>query len=335
MFDHKTVLITGGTGSFGQKFVEIVLAKYHPKKIIVFSRDEMKQYEMSQRVSHQDIRFFIGDIRDSERLHRAFDNVDIVVHAAALKIVPTAEYNPFEAVRTNIIGSQNVINAAINKNVEKVIAISTDKAASPTNLYGATKLCAEKIFFAANKFHPDCTMFSVVRYGNVFGSRGSVIPFFQKCRSENAAIPITDEKMTRFWIQLEQGVGFVIDCLGEMKGAEVFVPKLPSMRIVDLAKAIAPECPIKIVGIRPGEKLHETLVTTDDRRYTIEKNDRFVMRPLLASFYPTANDEKALPENFEGYRSDNNDRWLSEEELKALINQNFNAKDNNLRQTAY
>ncbi|MBI5077326.1 UDP-N-acetylglucosamine 4,6-dehydratase (inverting) [Candidatus Falkowbacteria bacterium] len=335
MLDHKVVLITGGTGSFGQKFTEIVLSKYRPKKLIIFSRDEMKQYEMAEKFKHADVRFFIGDIRDPERLHRAFDDVDIVIHAAAFKIVPTAEYNPFEAVRTNIIGTQNVINAAIDKNVEKVIAISTDKAASPVNLYGATKLCAEKIFIAANKFCPNRTMFSVVRYGNVFGSRGSVIPFFHECKMQGLPIPVTDVRMTRFWIQLEQGVEFVINCLGMMSGGEVFVPKLSSMRVVDLAKAIAPNSEIKITGIRPGEKLHETLVTADDARYTFEKADRFVMRPLAAHFGPVANDEKSLPEDFEGYHSNNNDRWLSDEELRHIIYKYENGQNNTVRQTIY
>lgn len=320
MFNHKVILITGGTGSFGKKFVETVLSNYNPKKIIVFSRDEMKQYEMAQKYNHPCVRYFIGDIRDYDRLNLAFKKVDIIIHAAALKIVPTAEYNPFEAVRTNIIGSQNVISAAISNDVERVIAISTDKAASPVNLYGATKLCAEKMFIAGNKYSPDGTKFSVVRYGNVIGSRGSVIPFFLDCR-KTGIIPITDTRMTRFWIKLEQGVEFVSSCLENMNGGEVFVPKLPSTRIVDLAKIVAPECEIKIIGIRPGEKLHETLITADDARYTLDKTDRFVMKPLANLQKMIMADEKLLPDNFDGYRSDNNDRWLTSEELKVIVDQ--------------
>lgn len=318
MLDHKVVLITGGTGSFGQKFIEMVLNRYNPRKIIVFSRDEMKQYEMAQRFKEKNIRFFLGDIRDRDRLHRAFDGVDIVIHAAALKIVPTAEYNPFEVVRTNIIGSENVIEAAINNDVEKVIAISTDKAANPINLYGATKLCGEKMFVAANKYSPDGTRFSVVRYGNVLGSRGSVIPYFRECRKEGF-IPITDTRMTRFWIKLEQGVGLVLSSLPIMQGGEIYIPKLPSMRIVDLAKAVAPECEMKITGIRPGEKLHESLISADDVPYTVEKEDRYVIRPLAGFRRTFFADEKLPPDDFNGYFSDTNPQWLTVEELRTMI----------------
>ena len=263
---NKIVLITGGTGSFGRAFVQLLLKERKPKKLIIFSRDEMKQYEMQSIFSDTCVRYFIGDIRDADRLHRAFHGVDIVVHAAALKIVPTAEYNPFEVVKTNVIGAENIINMAIDNDVEKVIALSTDKAANPVNLYGATKLCAEKMCVAANNYSPFSTRFSVVRYGNVFGSRGSVVPFFKECR-KTKVIPITDERMTRFWITLNQGAKFVLQCIDEMKGGEIFIPKLPSIRIVDLARAVCPTCKFKIVGRRPGEKVHETLVSKDEGFY--------------------------------------------------------------------
>ena len=259
MLKDKTILITGGTGSFGKKATAVILQKYKPKKIIIFSRDELKQFEMSQiyPMSDYPMRYFIGDVRDKERLYRAFQGVDYVIHAAALKQVPAAEYNPFEAVKTNIIGAQNVINVAIDQRVKQVIALSTDKAANPINLYGATKLCADKLFIAGNAYvGRDHTIFSVVRYGNVVGSRGSVIPFFEEHR-KNGSLPITDPRMTRFWITLEQGVEFVLLCLEHMCGGELFVPKIPSMNIMDLARAIAPECETRVVGIRPGEKLHE------------------------------------------------------------------------------
>ena len=259
----KIVLVTGGTGSFGKKFTEIVLRQYQPKKLIIFSRDELKQYEMCQQfppLEHPNLRFFIGDVRDKDRLSRAFDGVDIVVHAAALKQVPAAEYNPIEPIKTNIFGAANIIDVAIDRNVERVIALSTDKAANPINLYGATKLCSDKLFVAANNYSGyHGTRFSVVRYGNVVGSRGSVIPFFMRKR-ETGVLPVTDARMTRFWITLDQGVDFVLKCLARMHGGEVFVPKIPSMKIIDLAKAIAPECRIELVGIRPGEKLHEVMV---------------------------------------------------------------------------
>lgn len=317
IFRNKVVLVTGGTGSFGQKFTEIVLKKHNPKKLIIFSRDEMKQYEMRKHFNQKNIRYFIGDVRDPDRLHRAFHNVDIVVHAAALKIVPTAEYNPFEVIKTNIIGAENVINMAIDNGIKKVIALSTDKAANPINLYGATKLCAEKMFIAANNYSPYGTKFSVVRYGNVLGSRGSVIPFFKEC-GKKGFVPITDIRMTRFWITLEQGVNFVINCVAEMRGGEVFVPKLPSMRIMDLAKAVSPRSRIKIVGIRAGEKVHETLIAPDDIRCTLEKKDKFITYPEVAFGMRRRIPGKPLPSSLEGYRSDNNDRWLSVEALKKL-----------------
>jgi len=273
MLNDRVVLITGGTGSFGKKCTEIILRCYKPKRLIIFSRDELKQFEMAQIFSERDyscIRYFIGDVRDKERLYRALHGVDYVIHAAALKQVPAAEYNPFEAVKTNILGAQNVINVAIDNEVKRVIALSTDKAANPINLYGATKLCSDKLFITGNVYvGRDQTNFSVVRYGNVIGSRGSVIPFFLKQR-ETGVLPITDMRMTRFWLTLEQGVEFVLKCLERMVGGELFVPKIPSMRIVDLAKAICPECELRPVGIRPGEKLHEIMISTDDARSTVE-----------------------------------------------------------------
>lgn len=316
---NKTILVTGGTGSFGQKFVEIVLKNYDIRRLRIFSRDEMKQFEMRHRFNDKRLRFFIGDVRDPDRLHRAFNDVDIVVHAAALKIVPTAEYNPFETVKTNILGAENVINVAIDNGVKKVIAISTDKAANPINLYGATKLCAEKIFLAANNYSPKDTKFSVVRYGNVFNSRGSVVPFFRLKAKKKNTIPITDTRMTRFWITLEQGVNFVIRAIKDMQGGEIFIPKSPSIRIIDLAKAIAPHCKIKIIGIRPGEKLHETLIPPDDARFTFEEKDRFITCPEVVFHNINRRKGKALPLDFPGYRSDNNKEWLGVKELKKML----------------
>lgn len=317
IFKNKVILITGGTGSFGKKFVEIVLKKHKPKKIIIFSRDEMKQYEMRKKFNHKNIRYFIGDIRDPERLHRAFNGVDIVVHAAALKIVPTAEYNPFEVVKTNVIGAENVINVAIDNNVKKVIALSTDKAANPVNLYGATKLCAEKMFIAANNYSPYGAKFSVVRYGNVFGSRGSVVPFFREC-CKRGEVPITDPRMTRFWITLEQGVNFVLEYLNGMRGGEIFIPKMPSIKITDLAKAVCPKCTQTVVGIREGEKLHETLVPSDDGINTLEYKDKFI-----TYHYVTSNKKKkggkTLGIDFSGYKSNNNTHWLSLNYLKRMV----------------
>jgi len=316
--NDKVVLVTGGTGSFGMKFAETVLRDYKPNKLIIFSRDEMKQYEMKKRFNDPCIRYFIGDVRDLERLHRAFDGVDYVVHAAALKIVPSAEYNPFEVVKTNIFGAQNVINAAIDSNVKKVVALSTDKAANPVNLYGATKLCAEKIFIAGNNYSSTGKRFSVVRYGNVFGSRGSVVPFFKECR-KNGHIPITDQKMTRFWMTLKQSVALVLSSLLTMKGGEIFIPKIPSIKIVDLAEAIAPKCKHTIIGIRPGEKLHETLVSKDDGICTYELEDKFITYPFTVDHKFRQNGAKRLNGDFDGYRSDNNTHWLGVQQLRAMI----------------
>ncbi len=316
---NKTVLVTGGTGSFGQKFVSKIL-QYDIKKVIVFSRDELKQFEMAQKFSDPRIRYFIGDVRDKDRLYRAFNGVDIVIHAAALKQVGACEYNPIEAIRTNINGAQNVIEAAIDRGVKKVIALSTDKAVSPINLYGATKLASDKLFVAGNSYVGDKdTRFSVVRYGNVVGSRGSVIPFFKKIR-ETGKIPITDERMTRFWITLDQGVQFVIDSLQRMRGGEIFIPKIPSMKIVDLAEAIAPECEIEYVGIRPGEKIHEVMITEDDARHTVEYDNYFVIEPEFPWWSNDIITGQTLPDGFR-YASDTNNHWLSVEELRLLLNE--------------
>ena len=317
---NKVVLITGGTGSFGKKFCQILLERHTPKKLIVFSRDELKQYEMAQVFKHEHIRFFIGDVRDRERLQRAFHDVHIVVHTAALKQVPIAEYNPIEAIRTNIIGAENIINAAIDNHVEKVIALSTDKAANPINLYGASKLCADKLFVSANAYSSSGnTRFSVVRYGNVVGSRGSVIPFFLECRKKGE-VPITDMRMTRFWITLEQGVDFVLKCLDRMKGGELFVPKIPSMRITDLAKALAPECRVKVIGIRPGEKIHETLIPQDEARQTIEFEDMFLVEPNYrwSDSVEYKDGGNRVPEDFR-YSSDCNKSWLTVEQLRDMV----------------
>ena len=323
MLNNRTILVTGGTGSFGKKCTEIILKKYTPKRVIIFSRDEMKQFEMAQTYPQKEfpsIRFFIGDVRDKERLNRAFHNVDYVIHAAALKQVPAAEYNPFEAVKTNILGAQNVINVAIDQGVKKVIALSTDKAANPINLYGATKLCSDKLFITGNSYvGHDHSIFSVVRYGNVAGSRGSVIPFFLRCR-QTGVLPITDPRMTRFWITLEQGVNFVLSRLEKMVGGELFVPKIPSMNIMDLAKVIAPECKTDIIGIRPGEKLHEVMIPRDDARRTIEYSDHYVIQPDF-DFWGrrfTNNGGNPVPEDFE-YNSGTNTWQLSEIEMKEII----------------
>jgi UDP-N-acetylglucosamine 4,6-dehydratase/5-epimerase len=323
MLNNKTILITGGTGSFGHKCTEIILEKYKPKRLIIFSRDELKQFDMAQIFSkekYQSIRYFIGDVRDKERLNRAFHNVDVVIHAAALKQVPAAEYNPFEAVKTNIMGAQNVINVAIDQGVKKVIALSTDKAANPINLYGATKLCSDKLFIAGNSYvGPDSTKFSVVRYGNVAGSRGSVIPFFLKCR-ETGVLPITDPRMTRFWITLEQGVKFVLKGLETMVGGELFVPKLPSMNIMDLAQVIAPECKTDIVGIRPGEKLHEVMIPKDDARRTIEYKDHYVIQPDFPFWGRRFinNGGQSVSEEFE-YNSGENPWKLTSDQMREII----------------
>jgi UDP-N-acetylglucosamine 4,6-dehydratase len=323
MLSDKNILITGGTGSFGKKATAVILQKYKPNKIIVFSRDELKQFEMSQIYPTSDypcMRYFIGDVRDKERLYRAFQGVDYVIHAAALKQVPAAEYNPFEAVKTNIIGAQNVINVAIDQRVQQVIALSTDKAANPINLYGATKLCADKLFIAGNAYvGRDHTIFSVVRYGNVVGSRGSVIPFFEEHR-KNGSLPITDPRMTRFWITLEQGVEFVLWCLDHMCGGELFVPKIPSMNIMDLARAIAPECETRVVGIRPGEKLHELMIPRDEARKTLEFDDFYVMQPDFKFWTRRCSWDggRKVPEDFE-YSSETNPWKLSLEEMRAMI----------------
>jgi UDP-N-acetylglucosamine 4,6-dehydratase len=323
MLNDKNILITGGTGSFGKKFTEIILKQYKPKRLIIFSRDELKQFEMAQifpDTKYNCIRYFIGDVRDKERLYRAFNNVDYVIHAAALKQVPAAEYNPFEAVKTNILGGQNVINVAIDQGIKKVIALSTDKAANPINLYGATKLCSDKLFIAGNAYvGRDHTIFSVVRYGNVLGSRGSVIPYFMKQR-EKGILPITDPKMTRFWITLEQGVDFVLKCLERMVGGELFVPKIPSMKIMDLAKAICPDCKTEIIGIRPGEKLHEVMVPRDESHRALEYNDYYVIQPNFRFFERRYNNNngKHVPENFE-YNSETNPWFLSIDEMKKMI----------------
>ena len=323
MLNDKRILITGGTGSFGKKCTEMVFKKYKPKKVIIFSRDELKQFEMSQQFSDEDspVSYFIGDIRDKERLYRAFDGVDYVIHAAALKQVPAVERNPFEAVKTNVLGAQNIINVAIDQGVRRVIALSTDKAANPVNLYGATKLCSDKLFIAGNSYSgTDGTRFSVVRYGNVVGSRGSVIPFFLKMK-DTGIIPITDPRMTRFWITLEACVDFVFKCLEVSNGGELFVPKIPSMNIVDLAKAIAPDCEHEIVGIRPGEKIHEVLITESDSRHTLEYDDFFIVEPEFKWWSNQAhvdNGGKLVPEGFV-YASNLNDKWLSVDEIREIV----------------
>ena len=323
LLDGKTVLITGGTGSFGKKFSEFVLNYYHPQKLIIFSRDEFKQNEMRQQFPQPWVNFFIGDVRDRDRLYRAFEGVDYVIHAAAMKQVVAAEYNPLECIKTNIMGAANVIDAAIDRNVKKVIALSTDKAANPINLYGATKLCSDKLFVAGNSYSGrKQTRFSVVRYGNVVGSRGSVIPLFLKMRGETGRLPVTHPQMTRFWITLDQGVDFVIQSLENMVGGEIFVPKIPSMRILDLARAIGPECQIEITGIRPGEKLHEIMVPGEDARRTLEYQDYYVIQPSHpfwdGEFYLKQNGGRPCAADFQ-YSSDTNDRWLSVEDLQKIV----------------
>lgn len=325
-WNDLSVLITGGTGSFGNRFVKTMMEKYKPRRLIIFSRDELKQMEMRIKINGNGntvMRYFIGDVRDKERLYRAFKGVDIVVHAAALKQVPTAEYNPLEVIKTNVMGMANVIDAAIDCGVKKVMALSTDKAANPVNLYGATKLCADKLCTAAGVYGREkSTVFSVVRYGNVMGSRGSVIPFFRK-QAEKGIIPITDPRMTRFWITLDQAVEFVIKCIGMMRGGEIFVPKLPSMKIMDLAEAVAPSAEIDIVGIRPGEKLHETLLTEDEARRTLEYKDFY----MVNSSTHIHNDDnslfvagKSVPEGF-CYSSDENNWWLTVEQMRELMDE--------------
>ena len=320
---NKTILVTGGTGSFGKQFIKTLYKEYNPKKIIVFSRDELKQFEMQNDLADKNVmRYFLGDIRDKERLLRAFEGVDIVIHAAALKQVPAAEYNPMEFIKTNVLGSQNIIEAALDKNVRKVIALSTDKAAAPINLYGATKLCSDKLFIAANNLRGwKETSFSVVRYGNVMGSRGSVIPYFNKIKS-TGSIPITDEKMTRFNITLEEGVNFVLQAIDQSIGGEIFVPKIPSYNISDIAKAVAPECEIKIVGIRPGEKIHEEMITKSDAPNTLDCGDFFIVYPFNKKDeflnHKNFKNSKSVPMDF-SYSSGSNDEWLSISEIKKLI----------------
>jgi len=327
--DEKVVLITGGTGTFGKAFTKYVFEHFKPRKVIIFSRDEFKQYEMAKKFppDKYPIRYFIGDIRDKDRLYRAFEGVDYVIHAAAMKQVPASEYNPFEAVKTNVIGAENIVNAAIDKGVKKVIAISTDKAVNPINLYGATKLVMEKIFIAGNAYvGAKDTVLSVVRYGNVVGSRGSVIPLFiELTKKGEKVLPITDKRMTRFWITIEQGVELVLTALEEAVGGEVFVPRIPSMRITDLAKAINPNCEFKIIGIRPGEKIHEVLISEDEGRNVVKmrKNGKEIFI-ILPQFFPKRvlyekyRDFEKLPEGF-SYRSNTNDWWLTREELYEMI----------------
>src|SRR3954464_2492761 len=319
-WSEQSVLVTGGTGSFGKKFVEIMLKHYRPKRLVVFSRDELKQHEMrAAGLDHPSLRYFLGDVRDAQRLERAVSGVTVVVHAAALKQVPACEYNPFEAIQTNIMGGKNVIDAAINRGVKRLVALSTDKAVNPINLYGATKLCAEKMFVQANAYAgAQDTRFSCVRYGNVVGSRGSVIPIFLEQR-KRGRITITDPRMTRFWLTLDHGVKFVIRCLEEMRGGEIFVPKIPSMRLLDLAETIAPGCEVESIGIRPGEKLHEVLVSEDEARNALQVEDRYIIQPS----HPWWRRENwvsgtPLPEGFR-YTSDTNDRWLTNGELQELI----------------
>ncbi|MBV6487334.1 MAG: UDP-N-acetylglucosamine 4,6-dehydratase (inverting) [Pseudorhodoplanes sp.] len=320
-----SVLVTGATGSFGRCFLRSVLKSHQPERLIVFSRDELKQFEMQQdpTLRAPSLRYFIGDVRDPTRLEMAMRDVDVVIHAAALKQVPAAEYNPFECVRTNIHGAENVVQAALRTGVKQVIALSTDKAANPINLYGASKLASDKIFIAANNLSGGRgTRFSVVRYGNVMGSRGSVIPLFQRLLKEGArSLPITDARMTRFWIALKQGVDFVTSCLGLMRGGEIFIPKIPSMRMTDLARAIAPNLPTHIVGIRPGEKLHEMMISEDDARTTLELSDRYVIEPAFAFWtrdHLDGTGAKPVPDGF-SYRSDTNTQWLDAAEMRRLL----------------
>jgi UDP-N-acetylglucosamine 4,6-dehydratase len=327
VFNKKNILITGGTGSFGKKYTEMILSRYKPNKVIIYSRDELKQFDMQQEFDQSCMRYFIGDVRDADRLCTAMEGVDYVIHAAALKQVPAAEYNPMECIKTNIHGAENVIQAALKHNVKRVIALSTDKAANPINLYGATKLASDKLFVAANNMvGARDTRFAVVRYGNVVGSRGSVVPFFRKLINEGAKeLPITDERMTRFWITLEQGVDFVLKNFERMQGGEIFVPKIPSMKIVELAKAMAPNLPIKIVGIRPGEKLHEVMCPSDDSHLTLEFHDHFVIKPTIQFAHESdfscnliGEKGKEVPQGFE-YNSGTNTEWLDQAKALEMI----------------
>tara|TARA_B100002003_G_scaffold210813_1_gene206883 strand:+ start:31607 stop:32605 length:999 start_codon:yes stop_codon:yes gene_type:complete len=325
MFENSSILITGGTGSFGHTFVPMLLERFNPRKVIIFSRDEMKQWEMAKKFAgdHR-VRFFIGDVRDKDRLYRALDGVDYVVHAAATKIVPTAEYNPFECIKTNINGAMNLIDACIDKGVKRVVALSTDKASSPINLYGATKLASDKLFVSGNSYaggHD--TRFAVVRYGNVMGSRGSVIPFFMSVKDQGV-LPITDERMTRFMISLEEGVELVWHAFEDMEGGEIYVKKIPSMKVTDLARVVAPDAKHEIVGIRPGEKLHEQMIGAEDSYYTYEYPEHFKILPAIHDWSADAariKDGKKVPEGFV-YSSDNNTEWMSDDELQAWIDAN-------------
>ena len=324
MLNDKTILITGGTGSFGRKFTEILFKRYKPKKVIIFSRDEFKQHQMAKSfpISKFNIRFFIGDVRDRERLERAFEGVDYVVHAAALKQVPALEYNPIEAVKTNILGANNIVEMALARNVKKVIALSSDKAVNPVNLYGATKLVAEKIFIDGNAYGGNKVKFSVVRYGNVIASRGSVIELFLKLRDDKVkTVPLTDRRMTRFWMTLDESVELVLNSLEWAEGGEILVPRVPSMKLEDVARAIIPGCEIKIIGIRPGEKLHETLLSDDETRYTKIVNGVYVVLPQFFERKGLCKKYKDCPSMPEGraFRSDNNDLWLNEEQLRSMI----------------
>ena len=328
MFNEKTILITGGTGSFGKKYTEVILKNFKPKKIIIFSRDELKQYEMEQDFNQDCMRYFLGDVRDLARLDQAMIDVDYVIHAAAIKHVPAAEYNPMECIKTNVNGAQNVITASINNGVKKIIALSTDKAANPINLYGASKLASDKLFVAANNIGvKEKARFSVVRYGNVIGSRGSVVPYFKKLITNGEShLPITDEKMTRFWITLESGVQFVLKNFERMRGGEIFVPKIPSAKILDVAEAVAPDMPTNIIGIRPGEKLNEVMCPSDDSHHTIEFEDHYVIAPSVIFF--TSNNDftinkinktgKYVKQGFE-YQSGSNPHFLTVEEIKQLL----------------
>ena len=322
MFENKSILITGGTGSFGHKFVPMTLKKYNPKRLVIFSRDEMKQWEMAKLYGDDPrVRFFIGDVRDRERLYRALDGIDYVVHAAATKIVPTAEYNPFECVKTNVLGAMNLIDACIDRGVTRVVALSTDKASSPINLYGATKLASDKLFVAGNSYSGSHdTRFAVVRYGNVMGSRGSVIPFFESIK-HTGTLPVTDDRMTRFMITLEQGVELVWHAFEDMLGGEIYVKKIPSMNIMDIAKAVAPDAETKIVGIRPGEKLHEQMIGTEDAPHTFEYPEHFKILPAINDWSKDPGrikDGVGVPEGF-SYCSDNNKEWMGREELQSWI----------------
>jgi UDP-N-acetylglucosamine 4,6-dehydratase len=308
----SSILITGGTGSFGTAFVRRMITTYDPKRLVIFSRDEQKQHALELELKHESLRFFVGDVRDRDRLELAMRGIDVVIHAAAMKIVPTCERDPYECIRTNVFGAENVARAALRMGVDRVIALSTDKAAAPLNLYGASKLAAEKLFVAANSIAAGMTRYSVVRYGNVVGSRGSVIPLFKKLASEGKPLPITHEDMTRFWITLPGAIDFVLSSLDMMRGGEVFVPKLPSMRVIDLANVIGPKLPKAFIGVRPGEKLHETLVTADEARWTVELHDRYMISPAGAEV------SGSMPDGFR-YGSDNNKHWLTPKKLKEVV----------------